>query len=950
MDIGLQFASEPIKIIRSLNPHKKRKKQVPKRKRTKKTKDNENSTPLPSTLSNSRANGGGLQASARPNPESSAATAFYDATIQGSSIAQESSAATALNDAPIQGSPIAPESSAATALNDAPIQGSPIAPESSAATALNDAPIQGSSILPESSVTTTLKSVPIQKRPPDPKLANNLRRSGRAIKAVNRMTLVTLSAAALCVNGVTGMEQPNYFRNIQFNTHEQAVPVVYDISEEMKVNLMSSSEKDLETPLEKELNNYSRKEMENFRYIHLCDIWNREKDDEYLQWTPIHIDRHYVDRKNKEDIHMRLNVRWLNGEQTWQRLDAFQVEHPELAIAYAYEKGLVGQGFFQWIPLYEVVGRHGLNSNTSNTSTEFKAMMASRLPPVKYKFGYQVPMGTKHALYLDKINENTKWRDAINKELYEINEHKTFRQATTDDNLEEYQQIPYHMVYDVKFDGRHKARLVCGGNHTDPPKEDIYSGVVGLDSMRLAFQVAAMNKLLVCAADVGTAFLYGKTKEKVYVRAGKEFKGQTGKALIIDKGLYGLRSSAARFHEHLAATIRKLGFTPSQADSDLYIRRCGDHYELLATYVDDLLVFSRDPIPLIKELEKTYNLKGVGEPQYYLGGDVQNPINDHWSAKGVTTALSAETYIGNVVERFERLFDETFKKYATPCVDSDHPELDDSPLLNAEDASRYRSLIGSANWVVTLGRFDVAYALQALARFSLAPRHGHFSRMKRVFGYLKSNPKGKLICDPTYPDHSRYHTEDHQNWADFYPDAGEETPPNCPTPLGAAARITCYVDADHAHCHATRRSVTGIVLLINNMPVRWISKRQNTVETSTYGSELVAARIAVDLIIEMRFALRMLGVPVPEPALLLGDNKSVVLNTTVPSSVLKKKHNAIAYHRIREAIAGKVLRFAHINTKENIADILTKPVDKATFYHLSKKVIFRVPVEISKDE
>jgi len=74
---------------------------------------------------------------------------------------------------------------------------------------------------------------------------------------------------------------------------------------------------------------------------------------------------------------------------------------------------------------------------------------------------------------------------------------------------------------------------------------------------------------------------------------------------------------------------------------------------------------------------------------------------------------------------------------------------------------------------------------------------------------------------------------------------------------------------------------------------------------SNYGAELVAARIATDMVIEMRYILRMLGVPIDGPALMLGDNNSVVLNTSVPSSMLKKKHHAYAYHQVREAIAGK---------------------------------------------
>ncbi len=127
------------------------------------------------------------------------------------------------------------------------------------------------------------------------------------------------------------------------------------------------------------------------------------------------------------------------------------------------------------------------------------------------------------------------------------------------------------------------------------------------------------------------------------------------------------------------------------------------------------------------------------------------------------------------------------------------------------------------------------------------------------------------------------------------------------------------------------------------MPIRWVSKRQKTVETSTYGSELVAARIATDLIIEMRYTLRALGVPLDGPAPLIGDNQSVVLNTTVPSSVLKKKHNAVAYHRIHDSIAAGILIFAHINSEDNYANLATKSLGKATFQCLVCKVIFRQP-------
>ena len=232
----------------------------------------------------------------------------------------------------------------------------------------------------------------------------------------------------------------------------------------------------------------------------------------------------------------------------------------------------------------------------------------------------------------------------------------------------------------------------------------------------------------------------------------------------------------------------------------------------------------------------------------------------------------------------------------------------------------------------------------------MAPREGHLTASKRILGYLKSSAKGKLLFDTSFPDHSQYKTEDHANWDEMYPDAEEDIPMDAPKPKGTPIRLTIYVDANHAHDLVTRRSVTGIVVLMNNTPVRWVCKRQKTVETSTYGSELVAARVATESVMELRYNLRMIGVPLEGPALLLGDNMSVVLNTTVPSSVLKKKHCAIGYHRVREAIATKILRFVHIPSETNIADVLTKPLVWEKFYSIIKLLFFRVPTTVMKEK
>jgi hypothetical protein len=189
-------------------------------------------------------------------------------------------------------------------------------------------------------------------------------------------------------------------------------------------------------------------------------------------------------------------------------------------------------------------------------------------------------------------------------------------------------------------------------------------------------------------------------------------------------------------------------------------------------------------------------------------------------------------------------------------------------------------------------------------------REGHLTAVKRILSYLKTFPKGRVIIDTSYPDHSVYHVEDHSNWMEFYPDASEEIPKDLLPEKGPRVRMTVYVDNDQ---------------------------------------ELVASRVPTEFILQVMYMLRSLGVALDGPSLMLGDNMSVVLNTTVPSSVLKKKHNAIAYHRVRETIAARIMRFTYIKSEENVSDVLTKPLSNEKFHYLMKMWLFRVPEKINKE-
>ena len=168
----------------------------------------------------------------------------------------------------------------------------------------------------------------------------------------------------------------------------------------------------------------------------------------------------------------------------------------------------------------------------------------------------------------------------------------------------------------------------------------------------------------------------------------------------------------------------------------------------------------------------------------------------------------------------------------------------------------------------------------------MSPREGHLEAALRVLAYLKQCPQGRILIDTSIPS-SKLTTEE-VNWRKQYPDGEEELPPNMPQPWGWPVRITAYVAADHAHDLVTRRSVGGVVIFLNNTPVRWLCKSQPTVKTSTYVSEMVVARVATEMVMELQYQLRTLGVALDGPTHLYGDNKSVVLNFLTPSSILKK--------------------------------------------------------------
>ena len=162
-------------------------------------------------------------------------------------------------------------------------------------------------------------------------------------------------------------------------------------------------------------------------------------------------------------------------------------------------------------------------------------------------------------------------------------------------------------------------------------------------------------------------------------------------------------------------------------------------------------------------------------------------------------------------------------------------------------------------------------------------------------------------------------------------DAIEDIGKNHPPARGRELQITVLCDSDHAHDCKTRRSITGLLAFVGSTPVYWASKRQGCVNSSTYASEFYALRQGVEEIHHLRYMLRCLGIPVTKASSLFGDNLGVIQNAANPDSDLKKKHVAISYHAVREAIAAGSVMPYWLKGKVNMSDIMTKQIGGPEF-------------------
>lgn len=663
---------------------------------------------------------------------------------------------------------------------------------------------------------------------------------------------------------------------------------------------------------------------EGHRQLLLDEIIDHRSND-----TAIKREDGFIERKGQKYRKLttrgwELCVQWKDGSTNWIALKDLKDSYPVELATYARDNKLVEEPAFAWWVPY-----------TLKKSKVILSKIKSKYWQRTHKYGIRIPKTVKEAIQLDIENKNTYWQDAIKEEMKKIREAFTEYNGNIRD-LVGYQEITVHMIFDIKLgeNFRRKARLVGDGHKTETPASVTYSTVVSRDSVRIALLIAALNDLDIMSADIENAYLTAPCREKCWTRAGMEFGHEEGKIFIVTKALYGLKSSGAAFRQFLAETLENMGFTSSEADPDVWLRPAvkpdGEtYYEYILCYVDDVLAISHKALDVLKEVQKDFKLKKdkIETPDIYLGAKLEKKL---LNGKEVWT-MSSKDYcqyaIKNILERAMDYGIRLPSRFATPMDNSYVPELDASEEVDSEKLTFYQEIIGILRWMIEIGRVDIHHEVSLLSSYQASPRQGHLEQAVHICMFLKKKPKLTLYFDPTLPklDQSMFDgCQPSENFKDHYRDAKEELPQRMPVPRGRSVKITSFVDASHAANKVTRRSHTGFIIFLNRAPIIWYSKKQNTVESSTFSSEFIAAKVCMEYIVALRYKLYMFGIPVDGPADMLCDNQSVVNNCTKLESTLNKKHCSIAYHAVRWAVAAGIIRVGKIDTGWNIADAMTK--------------------------
>lgn len=451
-----------------------------------------------------------------------------------------------------------------------------------------------------------------------------------------------------------------------------------------------------------------------------------------------------------------------------------------------------------------------------------------------------------------------------------------------------------------KSDGsieKYKARMVAKGFSQKPgvDYQEVFAPVVRYDTVRFLLSIAAEKKLSIKQVDVVGAFLYGDLEEDIFIEEPEGFQtcSDGSKVCRLKKALYGLKQAPRQWNKKFNAFLMSAGLKATDADPCLYTNK--DHTLLFAPYVDDGLLVAKDPQLLnrvIRQMESQFNVT-VGEAEFFVGIQIEQ------QSDGIFIHQSA--YTERILERFKMT---DCNATATPS-DISQKMLKESENMPADgtitEKFPYRELIGSVMFLMICSRPDISCAVSLLSQYLDNPTQQHVVAAKRVLRYLQGTKSLGIKYSGSSP-------------------------------------LIGYSDADYAGDEATRRSRTGMVFVMNGGPIVWLSQKQTTVSTSKCEAELTAAFTATKEAVWLRQMLSDVGRKPLTPTPLNVDNQGTlkyILNPVL-SSHKRSKHWDVRLKYTKEMQAARLIDASFVSSKNQLADIFTKPLSAERFnYNVS---------------
>ena len=403
---------------------------------------------------------------------------------------------------------------------------------------------------------------------------------------------------------------------------------------------------------------------------------------------------------------------------------------------------------------------------------------------------------------------------------------------------------------------------------------------------------------------------------------GFEKTGPDGEEMVclLQKAIYGLKQSGARWEARLVQYLLGAGFTRCDIDPCLYLLRRDGETLLLVVYVDDLIMASSKPElrqEVVEDLTKTFKLKDTGDLDWVFGTSIAQ------SKSLRTVSLHQTVYIDNLVQAYLSDKDRSVKERVTPCNDE---ILTIEPIKEGETIHpEYRTVVGKLGWLSLISRPDIAYAYSMLAKFSSSGTPRHFRLAIAVIKYLRRTRMYEI----------RYGSEEHNLHVDHI-----ITGTNSRCDFTWPGEALFYTDATYGGA----RPMGGYVGYYHGAPFSWSGYRLSVTPLSSSESELIAAIRAVTMATSTSETLKFLGYGGEHPAPVLCDNLATVLLSENNTTSKRMKHIATRIAFLRENVEGKKVVLIHVSTHQQIADIFTKPLSAAPF-HVLREMLLRHPTE-----